>query len=81
MWFCFCFVLLCFLKQQQQPGAGNPWGNPGAGNPFAAMMNAPAAPAGLQPEILYRDQIRQLQDMGFVDAAANIRALVATGGV
>ncbi len=34
----------------------------------------------LQPAVLYRDQIRQLQDMGFTDAAANIRALTATGG-
>ena len=34
----------------------------------------------VQPEILYRDQLSQLNSMGFTDAAANIRALIATGG-
>lgn len=33
-----------------------------------------------RPEIIYRDQLRQLTDMGFTDAQANINALVATGG-
>jgi ubiquilin len=70
------------LSQQQQPQQGAA-ANPMA-NPFAAMMMnpmafAPAQPAQ-QPEVTYATQLRQLQDMGFYDAQANIRALVATGG-
>ena len=34
----------------------------------------------VQPEILYRDQLSQLNNMGFTDAQANIQALIATGG-
>ena len=34
----------------------------------------------MRPEILYRDQLAQLNAMGFTDAAANIQALIATGG-
>jgi len=34
----------------------------------------------VQPEILYREQLAQLNSMGFTDAQANIQALVATGG-
>ena len=34
----------------------------------------------VQPEILYRDQLSQLNSMGFNDAQANIQALIATGG-
>ena len=34
----------------------------------------------VQPAILYRDQLSQLNAMGFTDAEANIQALIATGG-
>lgn len=34
----------------------------------------------VRPEILYRAQLAELNNMGFVDAEANIKALVATGG-
>eukprot|EP01083_Nonionella_stella_P015952 44626_1 len=62
-------------------------------NPFAALFGAQAAQSGaaqpaaavasqpaVQPEILYREQLAQLNGMGFTDAEANIRCLVATGG-
>jgi ubiquilin len=49
-----------------------------------AAARAPAAasatPEHLRPEILYRDQLSQLNELGFVDFEANINALVATGG-
>ena len=34
----------------------------------------------MQPEILYRDQLSQLNAMGFTNAQNNIRALTQTGG-
>lgn len=39
-----------------------------------------AVPADVRPEIVYREQLAQLQDMGFTDAQANLSALIATGG-
>ena len=38
----------------------------------------PAAPAN--PESAYAAQLQQLQEMGFFDRDANLRALIATGG-
>jgi len=35
---------------------------------------------GVRPEILYASQLRQLNEMGFTNAQANINALIATGG-
>ena len=37
-------------------------------------------PAGQAPELRYASQLSQLNDMGFFDAEANLRALIATGG-
>lgn len=33
-----------------------------------------------RPEILYRDQLGQLNEMGFTNAQQNVEALIATGG-
>lgn len=46
------------------------------------MGGAPAAPAVPQdpPEVRFQVQLQQMQEMGFYDAAANIRALLACGG-
>ena len=78
----------------QAQGGAPPTGAFDSANPFAAMMMNPmafgggagalpragsAAPAQ-QPELIYAAQLRQLQDMGFYDAPANIQALVSTGG-
>lgn len=42
---------------------------------------APQQPANLPPpEVRFQTQLQQLQEMGFHDASANIRALLATGG-
>ncbi len=87
-----CFYLSVCTQAPQQPQAP---AAPQM-NPFAAMMMNPAAFGGgggfgfpqpfapqapqQQPEVLYATQLRQLQEMGFYDQAANIRALVSTGG-
>lgn len=81
-----------FGSAAAQPAAPSQVGNPfsamfGGGtstaNPYAGMFGVPAAaPSGdaARPEIVYREQISQLNNMGFVDAEANLNALIATGG-
>lgn len=62
-------------------------------NPFAALFAnaarapppggagaAPAAPPTADLAARYQAELAQLNDMGFHDADANIRALIATGG-
>ncbi|KAJ1656776.1 hypothetical protein IWQ61_003709 [Dispira simplex] len=49
----------------------------GAGNP---PTTAPLAESQEPPEVRFQAQLRQLNEMGFYDAARNIRALLATGG-
>lgn len=51
------------------------------GSPFGEFR-PPAAtpPAPVDPAVRYASQLRQLQDMGFGDEAANLRALQSTGG-
>lgn len=69
-------------------GMGGPMGFPGMGGMgdpsslFAALSGGapPAAPPPADPEAAYATQLQQLQDMGFFDRQANIRALQATGG-
>ncbi|KAI8888400.1 ubiquitin-domain-containing protein [Backusella circina FSU 941] len=75
----------------QQPPA-NPFAGFGNGTPvdpqlqqrMAALlggMGAPAAPADTRsPEERFQVQLQQLNEMGFWDAAKNIRVLTATGG-
>eukprot|EP00878_Enallax_costatus_P013601 GHUV01014220.1.p1 GENE.GHUV01014220.1~~GHUV01014220.1.p1 ORF type:complete len:399 (+),score=155.20 GHUV01014220.1:1535-2731(+) len=58
------------MFQNMMQGGGMPGGMPGFGVP------APVA----DPATAYATQIQQLQDMGFFDQEANIRALQATGG-
>ncbi|KAI9007572.1 hypothetical protein CLU79DRAFT_778176 [Phycomyces nitens] len=65
--------------QQQSMGMGgqglwNMGGFPSFQPPQAAAENAEP------PEVRFRSQIGQLEDMGFGDKQANIRALLATGG-
>jgi ubiquilin len=51
---------------------------PGAGG----FGGAPAVPTDTRPpEERFQVQLQQLQDMGFTNAAQNVRALLATGGV
>ncbi|RMX38963.1 hypothetical protein pdam_00022506 [Pocillopora damicornis] len=72
--------------ETQRPNAG---GTPGTtegvpqGNPMAQFMSQMMRQAMTQtqnPEVAYRAQLEQLAQMGFVDRARNIQALVATGG-
>ncbi|TEB24226.1 hypothetical protein FA13DRAFT_1739424 [Coprinellus micaceus] len=81
--------------QGTNPWAANPWFNPammqhfaaGGGVPFGGGFGSPptgtpaAAAAPTQPpEERFQTQLQQLQDMGFTNAAQNVRALLATGG-
>ncbi|KAI7894348.1 uncharacterized protein EV154DRAFT_599986 [Mucor mucedo] len=75
-------------QQQQNPFAsfGNPAVDPQLQQRMASLfggagMGAPAAPADTRsPEERFQVQLQQLNEMGFWDAAKNIRALLATGG-
>ncbi|KAG6907206.1 hypothetical protein DXG01_009986 [Tephrocybe rancida] len=63
------------MMQQFFGGAGG-FGGAGAGVPAT-----PAAPADTRPaEERFQVQLGQLNEMGFVNATQNIRALLATGG-
>ncbi|KAI9205427.1 uncharacterized protein BJ171DRAFT_598531 [Polychytrium aggregatum] len=61
------------------PGSFAPAFNPAL---LQMLMNANAAPPQPQgpPEEIYQTQLRQLQEMGFYDAAENVRALTRTNG-
>jgi len=57
----------------------------GSANPYAALFGAgssglSAGNAEVRPEIIYREQLAQLNSMGFTDYEANINALIQTGG-
>lgn len=56
----------------QGGGGGGPMGD------LSSMLGGPAAVR--DPETTYARQLQQLQDMGFIDRDANVRALQATGG-
>merc|ERR1719264_712987 len=79
-------------QQQQQPQQQQPnpfmmfnpnmmgmMGNMG-GMGMGGMGQQQQQQQNVQPEILYRNQLSQLNSMGFNDADANIQALVACGG-
>lgn len=56
-------------------------GNAGSGTGFGGFASPPAAAQPVQdPAVRYAAQLQQLQDMGFGDHAANLRALQATSG-
>ncbi|RYH17179.1 hypothetical protein EON65_28955 [archaeon] len=63
------------------PASGG--GNPVGGLNFSSLLGsgaaAPAAPP-VDPAVRFASQLQQLQDMGFGDQAANLRALQATSG-
>ena len=69
--------------QRNQMMAG--MGQPTMSNLFGRMREAPIVEGGLniqelQPEIRFAEQLLQLRDMGFIDNAANLRALTRSGG-
>ncbi|KAI8640996.1 hypothetical protein BD408DRAFT_418904 [Parasitella parasitica] len=73
--------------QQQQPNPFAGFGNVPSVDPqlqqrMAALFgNASSSPADTRsPEERFQVQLRQLNEMGFWDAAKNIRALTVTGG-
>ena len=53
-----------------------PWMMGAGGGGFTQPSLQPQQP----PEVRFQSQLQQLNDMGFYDADANIRALLATGG-
>lgn len=63
--------------------------NPVGGLNFSSLLGGPAGaapgttftpPAAVDPAVRFAAQQQQLQDMGFTDQAANLRALQATSG-
>lgn len=60
-------------------GMGGGMGNFGQGMGGFGQQGAFGQPA-VQPAIVYREQLAQLNAMGFTNAEQNIRALVNTGG-
>lgn len=44
------------------------------------VQQQPQPQAMPNPEVVFADQLRQLQDMGFYDRPSGLRALMATGG-
>lgn len=56
-------------------------GQPLMGSPNTTSVDSSTSTGSNEPpEVRYQDQLRQLNEMGFYDADANIRALLATGG-
>lgn len=70
------------MAQMQQFLGGGGAAAPGfGGGGFGGWGAAPAAPADARaPEERFQVQLQQLQDMGFTNAAQNVRALLATAG-
>ena len=46
---------------------------------FGSQQQTPVTPSE-PPEVRFRDQLVQLEEMGFSEKPANVRALLATGG-
>lgn len=61
-------------------GTGTTGGNPWAAPPSTTPAAATPAPAAANPEETYATQLTQMNDMGFTDRAACVRALVACQG-
>merc|ERR1712032_1674932 len=79
--------------QQQQPNNNDNGQQQPQMNPFMNMMQPfmmgqmgqgmgqqQQQQPNVQPAILYRDQLSQLNAMGFTNAEQNIQALINTGG-
>ncbi|KAI7866043.1 hypothetical protein BDF14DRAFT_1875384 [Spinellus fusiger] len=66
--------------QVQQQMASLFMGGMGGMGGMGATANPPAVPDARSPEERFQVQLQQLSDMGFWDAAKNIRVLQATGG-
>jgi ubiquilin len=87
-------TLLGQLGQQQQSQGGNQGGNAtgirgnGSLDTLMSMLSGLGSGGGIgvpntsnvPPEELYATQLTQLREMGFIDTAENIQALVATAG-
>jgi len=65
------------LAAMNEAGGSNPSAS-GTANAFAAFMNPQATHQ--QAQVMYRDQLQQLNAMGFTNAEANLEALIQTGG-
>ncbi|ORY98018.1 hypothetical protein BCR43DRAFT_490729 [Syncephalastrum racemosum] len=68
---------------QTSPGGAFPFGQPlwpmGGMGGFGTETSSPQAPQE-PPETRFRSQLEQLEEMGFSERQANVRALLATGG-
>jgi ubiquilin len=61
-------------------GAAGGWGGLGGAGYGMGSPPVPAPSDTRPPEERFQVQLQQLQDMGFVNASQNVRALLATGG-
>ena len=74
------------LQTLQRGGLGSLFNLPpasGQGPDMASLLGGLAQPQpqpAADPETTYANQLQQLQEMGFFDREANVRALQATGG-
>ena len=57
---------------------GMPSSSPGAPSPFVPSAVPP--PPAVAPEVRFANELTQLESMGFVNRADNIRALISTNG-
>jgi len=65
----------------QGANAAGGWGGfGGAGYGLGGIPPLPVPSDTRPPEERFQVQLQQLQDMGFVNATQNVRALLATGG-
>ena len=68
------------LQSLQSAGLGPLLNLPQEGGGGGNMGSLIGVPQVSDPETTYANQLQQLQEMGFVDRDANVRALQATGG-
>lgn len=68
------------LETLQRGGFGSLLNLPSGGGDMASMLGGIAPQPVADPETTYASQLQQLQEMGFFDRDANVRALQATGG-
>ena len=61
------------------PFGASPFGGLGMFNPYVAGQTQPQA-AALNYEEKYKEQLKTMEEMGFLNKEANLKALIATAG-
>jgi len=73
-------MLAASHAMSQGAGAAGGWGGFGGAGYGMGSPPVPAPSDPRPPEERFQVQLQQLQDMGFINASQNVRALLATGG-